>query len=560
MNLFLPRRNSLGGRYFFIISLLFIALLLLDYVISSKYYYNCELDKLHTQAEVITEQFIAMRSFIASQQDRINYDSKGNFEFKHLNPAAVGKGVVDILAERTDYSIKQTRLQARNQDNIPDEFEHEALLQFADDNSLKHVETTAELDGEPVYRHIVPLFAEEDCLACHGMPAGEPDIAGFPKEGYQVGDLAGAISVTIPMAESLAAIRQNRFSLLLFSTILGVAILAAVLLVTGRMVIRPLQELKDRAIKVGEGNLDVSFDDVPAYGEVATLAQEFSAMLAKLKDLYQNMECKVRTRTRELEVANLRLKEGQKVLAQLNQKLSENNRLKSEFLATITHELKTPLTSIVAFSELLLDEIPGPLNEEQRENLMDIKTSSQQLMIMISDILDMAKYDAGHLRLEIERVDLNDIFRVVRRTMSAIAYQNNVRLHVHPVNLPLVYGDPERIRQMIVNLISNAIKFSKEEGEIHVSAAVEGDFAVITVKDNGEGIAPEFLPHIFERFRQADSSNRRRRSGTGLGLALVKTLAEMQGGRVGVSSQLGEGTEFYIYLPFAGKGGQEHEQ
>ncbi|HHX73741.1 MAG TPA: DUF3365 domain-containing protein [Firmicutes bacterium] len=558
--MYLPRRNTLGGRYFFIISLLFIALLLLDYVVSSRFYYNSELDKLHTQAEVITEQFIAVRSYIASQQDWINYNSEGNFEFKHLNPARVGKGVGDILAERTDYSIKQTRLQVRNPENAPDGFERDALLQFADDPTLVHVYSTAELNGEPVYRHIVPLFAEENCLDCHGMPAGDSDVAGFPKEGFQVGDLAGAISVTIPMADSLAAVRQNRFSLLLFSSLLGLAILTAVLLITGRLVVRPLQELKDRAVQAGSGNLDVSFADVPAYGEVATLAQEFSAMLAKFKDLYQNMERKVRTRTRELEVANLRLKEGQKILSQLNQKLSENNRLKSEFMATITHELKTPLTSIVAFSELLLDEIPGPLNEEQRENLMDIKTSSQQLMMLISDILDMAKYDAGHLRLEREQVDLNDIFRVVRRTMSAIAYQNNVTLHVHPVNLPLVYGDPERIRQMIFNLISNAIKFSKDGGEIHVSAAAEDDFAVITVKDNGEGIAPEFLPHIFERFRQGDSSTRRRRSGTGLGLALVKTLAELQGGRVGVSSEVDGGTEFYIYLPFAGKGGQEHEQ
>lgn len=269
-----------------------------------------------------------------------------------------------------------------------------------------------------------------------------------------------------------------------------------------------------------------------------------------IKDLYQNVERKVATRTRELEAANLRLHEGQKVLTQLNQKLGESNRLKSEFMATVTHELRTPLTSVVAFCELMLDEIPGPINDEQRENLLDIKTGSQQLMILINDILDMAKHEAGKLRIDKEEVDLNDVFRIVRRSMSAIAHQNGISLNIEKVQLPLVYGDPQRILQSIINLISNSIKFTKEGGRILVSAKVDNNLAAISVKDTGEGIPLELLPHIFEKFRQGDASLKRRRSGTGLGLALVKTLVELQGGHVAVSSEVGVGTEFTIYLPF----------
>ncbi|HZK24572.1 MAG TPA: MASE3 domain-containing protein [Oscillospiraceae bacterium] len=281
-----------------------------------------------------------------------------------------------------------------------------------------------------------------------------------------------------------------------------------------------------------------------------------------IKDLYQNMERKVATRTRELEAANLRLREGQRVLTQLNQKLSETNRLKSEFLATITHELRTPLTSIVAFCELLLDETAGPINEEQRENLLDIQIGSQQLMILISDILDMAKYEAGHLRLEPENLDLNDVLYIVRRTMVPVAAQQNITLEVQKAELPLVYADPERIRQMIINIISNAIKFTKEGGRVTVFTTAEDARAAIHIEDTGEGIAPELLPHIFEKFRQGDSSLKRRRNGTGLGLALVKTLAELQSGNVSVQSEIGIGTKFSIYIPFSrtDQGGDNDEQ
>ena len=270
-----------------------------------------------------------------------------------------------------------------------------------------------------------------------------------------------------------------------------------------------------------------------------------------IKDLYQNMERKVLARTRELEASNLRLREGQKILTQLNQKLSETNRLKSEFMATVTHELRTPLTSIVAFCELLLDETAGPLTAEQRENLLDINVGAQQLMILISDILDMAKYEAGNLRLNLEKVDLNDVLHVVWRTMAPIASQHNISLEIKKIELPLVLGDPERLRQMIVNLISNSLKYTKEGGRISIWATKEEKCAAIHVKDTGTGIAPEFLPYIFEKFRQGDGSLKRQRSGTGLGLALVKTLAELQGSKVSVKSELGKGTQFTLEIPFA---------
>lgn len=553
--MYLPRKNSLGWRYLWALSALIVGLMLVNYFWSSNYFYRSEFDKLRQKAEIVTEQFVAMRSFIAQNQDRINYDSAGNFEFKHLNPAAVGRGVGDLLVGGGRYTVKQTRLHVRNPANEPDLFEREALRRFAENPGLKEIYSESRIDGKHVFRYIIPVYLETACLSCHGEPAGVTDVSGFAREGLREGELAGAISVRIPMDSAYISLNNSRKNLVYYNIILLLATLAGVLFITGRLVVQPLQALTNKALQVGQGDLNGTFEDVPAYGEVATLTREFSAMVATLKDLYQNMERKVATRTRELEAANLRLTEGKKALTQLNQKISENNRLKSEFMATMTHELRTPLTSIVAFCELLLDEVPGPINAEQRENLLDIKTSAQQLMILISDILDMAKFEAGHLRLEKERVDLNDVFRVVRRTMSSIAYQNGIRLDVDRVNLPLVAGDPERLRQMVVNLTSNAIKYTKEGGRIHISAHADKNYAAIVVQDTGDGIPPELLPFIFEKFRQGDSSMKRRRSGTGLGLALVKTLAELHDGTVAVASEIGRGTEFIIRIPFIGNEG-----
>ena len=519
-----------------------------------------EFQKLREKAHIITEQFVAMRFFIAQNQDRINFDSHGNFEFKQLNPAAVGRGVGNLLAERTQYTIKQTWFNVRNPDNEPDDFERVALEAFNNDSRLTNIDGESITEGQRVYRYVTPLYIEEACLDCHGGPAGTIDMAGYTREGLEVGDLAGIISVAIPTDSVYATLARNRNNMLIFSVLLLLATLSGILYVTSRMVVEPLNELKDRVLQVGNGDLDTNFEDIQAYGEVDTLAREFSAMVTQLKDLYRNMERKVLSRTRELEAANLRLTEGKKALTQLNQKLSDTGRLKSEFMATITHELRTPLTSIIAFCELLLDEIPGELNEEQRENLLDIKTSGQQLMLLISDVLDMAKLEAGHLRLEKENVELNDVFRVVRRTMTPIAYQNNVRLDVTRADLPLAYADPERLRQMLNNLIANAIKFTRENGKIHVYAEAEAKDIAISVEDTGEGIPPDLLPHIFEKFRQGDSSLKRRRSGTGLGLALVKQLAELQGGSVSISSEMGKGTKVTIRVPMVKEeGGSDHE-
>jgi signal transduction histidine kinase len=248
-------------------------------------------------------------------------------------------------------------------------------------------------------------------------------------------------------------------------------------------------------------------------------------------------------------------------LATANEKLKEADRLKSEFVATISHELRTPLNSIIGFTKLILNEIDGPLNELQRTDLTAIYTSSQHLLSLVNDVLDFSKIAAGKMELHREMLDFSEIAVGVMSTTLALLGDKNIELiEEMEEDLPTVYVDRVRIRQVILNLMSNAVKFT-EEGSITLRAKriteevnLDGQrrtmpFILCSVTDTGVGIAGKDIPIVFEEFRQLDSSTSRQAEGTGLGLPISRRLVEMHGGRLWVESELEVGTTFSFTLP-----------
>jgi len=248
-------------------------------------------------------------------------------------------------------------------------------------------------------------------------------------------------------------------------------------------------------------------------------------------------------------------------LAATREKLKEAERLKNEFVATISHEMRTPLNSIIGFTKIILNEIDGPLTEAQRTDLTAIYSSSQHLLNLVNDILDFAKIAAGKMELHKEMLDFREIVVGVMSTTLALVGDKDIEL-IEEVeeNLPTVYADRMRIRQVILNLMSNAVKFTKE-GSItlrakRITEEVELDgqrrsmpFILCSVTDTGIGIAEEDLPIVFAEFRQVDGSIARQAEGTGLGLPISKRLIEMHGGRLWVESKVGVGSTFYFTLP-----------
>jgi len=232
------------------------------------------------------------------------------------------------------------------------------------------------------------------------------------------------------------------------------------------------------------------------------------------------------------------------------ERLREVDRLKSQFLANMSHELRTPLNSIIGYSEVLLDGVDGDLTEDAEEDVEAIHNSGKHLLSIINEILDLAKIEAGEMQLDRKEVDVAEFAAEIVRSGQVLVKDKPVDLLlVNDEPLPVVIADPIRLRQVIWNLMSNAVKFTEEGSVQIILERVDEDFIRVVVKDTGVGMTEEGLNVIFERFSQVDGSSTRRAGGTGLGLTITKQLIEMHGGEIQVTSKMGEGSTFWFTLP-----------
>jgi signal transduction histidine kinase len=230
--------------------------------------------------------------------------------------------------------------------------------------------------------------------------------------------------------------------------------------------------------------------------------------------------------------------------------LKEALELKSRFLSYMSHEFRTPLTSVLSLSGILLQGLDGPLSPEQKKQVQFIRSSVQELSEMVDDLLDLAKVDAGRITVSAEWFEMVDLFAALRGMFKPILTSNAVSLiFEEPDHVPKIYSDDRRLSQILRNFISNALKFTKQ-GEVRVSARLIGDTEIeFAVKDTGVGIQPEHLPALFADFVQIDTRLQRRLRGSGLGLSLSRKLAEILGGRVGVESEPAVGSRFWVIIP-----------
>ena len=256
------------------------------------------------------------------------------------------------------------------------------------------------------------------------------------------------------------------------------------------------------------------------------------------------------------------------VEAELRQKVKEQNeallaavaarqevlhaaQAKEHFFANMSHEFRTPLNAILGFSEVLKEEMFGPLaNDRYREYAEIIHKSGSHLLNLINDVLDMAKVDAGKLEMHFEPVQLFKVISDCVRVVGQQAKQSNIGICIKLYDgIEWLEADDKRLRQMLLNLLSNAVKFTRDGGEIRVSAFRRGKSIAVSVSDTGVGIKPDDIPKVLEPYAQIDSDMGRKHDGTGLGLPLVKELAELHGGTLSIESAIGVGTTVMITLP-----------
>ncbi len=344
-------------------------------------------------------------------------------------------------------------------------------------------------ENQKVLDFALPIFVNEE-------------KAGIARIGFSQDSLHEIVE------ETLRETRKRIFGVavvMLFIGFIGAIILA-------QMMTRPIKRMAKGAGLIGQGKLDTKIV-VESKDELGSLARDLNKMSGQLKEIDQ---------------------------------------MKSDFLASVTHELKSPLTSLIMYIDLFLTGATGKLNDKAKKFLRIMERNSNRLARFIDDLLDMAKIERGKMEIKKESLGIFPIVSETVELMKPQADEKNIEIVTNiPNDLPLVFIDGDRTRQVITNLLSNSIKFTPEKGKISIKIRDDKKYLEVSLSDTGMGIPPEKISKIFDKFEQVKEVRERVKGprGTGLGLAIVKSLVEAQGGKIWVESELDKGSTFYFTLP-----------
>jgi signal transduction histidine kinase len=348
----------------------------------------------------------------------------------------------------------------------------------------------------------------------------------------------GVIEVSLGLEKLDAELRdaQTRQILVALITIFGVSVTGMV--VMGRVVLRPIARVAAAAQRIGQGHFDTQVV-VKSKDEIGQLGKVMNDTATRLKKVYGELES---------EIAERKLAEDE--IRRQAAALERSNKVKDEFLSVVSHELRTPLSAVMGYATLMQDGALGEIQPQQWNALRVIGNQTKDLLSMINSILEATKIGAGSVAMEQQEVDLNALLEEIRQTYDIPLDKDLAFVWDYGDHLPRVRTDRGKLKQILQNLINNAIKFT-DRGQVTLSARYSPETATVEfqVTDTGIGIPMDIQPLIFDRFRQADSSDTRRHGGVGLGLYIVSTLTKLLGGTVRVESTPGNGSTFTVRLP-----------
>jgi len=388
-------------------------------------------------------------------------------------------------------------------------------------------------DGALQSSYIRIFRAADSCITCHN-PQG---TAG----AFALNEPIGAVIIQSRNVGSDIdkTVFMNRVWVVVAGLIGGIGAIVAFYMITQRVILRPIRQLRALANNVAEGNLDIR-SSIATRDEYEKLAEAFNKMLDSLQAAQE-----------KLRQANKQLDDKIIELSERNIELFKANKVKDEFLANISHEFRTPLNAILGFAQLLREK-PEILREDRAQKYAEnIITSGNRLLNMINDLLNLAKMQAGKMGLHIEQTSLDQLCRAAMAAFSLETRQKRIKVKLQvDENIPPLVTDAGKVQQILYNFLSNAVKFTPSRGRIEVRAKMLDERMVrVSVTDTGCGIAEADKEKIFEKFRQLDGSITRQSPGSGLGLAISKELAIMLAGSIGLESELGKGSTFWLDIP-----------
>jgi signal transduction histidine kinase len=485
------------------------------------------------QARVLTRQIILTRQWVSDSQgiylrtDTFGARGGGGFYsdllptergvMQRFTPSMVTKQLSVYSYRQNLYRFRLAGIAPMNPENRPDEFELAAITSFSQDGNKEYY-TLSDHDGEAVFQYSAPLYVDETCLSCH--------------KNYTSGTVSGCLSIHLPVQHVLDSLKSSRMQLFTSASALIILTVLTLYFLVRHLVLKPLGTLEAVADGISLGHFPGPIS-IGSSVEMDRVGQALGSMSSKLEESRNRLEEEVQSATSELALAN--------------EELKTLDRLKSEFLATMSHELRSPLTSIRGG----LDYLRRTETATDRQDYLGIMDKNlRRLVHLVTDIFDITRIEAQKVQWRFAPADLTELVGEIVEIMTPLAEDHGLRMHFLSPGPMHADIDVERIEQVIVNLTDNAIKYSPKGGLISFAVLHENGELQVQVRDQGPGIPAADRELIFKKFHTAPSSGRADKpGGTGLGLAICSQIVRAHGGRIWVEDNPEGGSVFTFALP-----------
>lgn len=533
-------RLSLGLKFIVATTTVLLLVMSITLCLVSKRHQELVFEQTKMQAKALFQQVVITRRWIADHGGvfveklpwvKVNpylkdplMEDKGGKKYVRENPAMVTKQLSLYAQSHGLFSFHITSLKLLNPENAPDDFERQALIEFESKktNEAFKVEKIGSLN---YFRYIAPLYVEEACLECH------------IKQDYREGDVRGAISITVPMEHALSVISTDRKYMIAAATTTAAALVVVLFLITRMVVIGPLYRIRTFMHEFSGGKRR-EFPVLATGDELEDLSRSFVDMARSIDEYHHCLQEKVDTATSELR--------------EKNDELLRLHRTKSGYIAKLSHELRTPLTSIKGAMDYLAARMSAVEGMDGRQDLIVffevIKKNAERMIRLVNNVLDYERIELGTFDMHVREINLKDVFEEVIIGFRAEALTKHTEITFDAEDVSLL-ADEDRMKQVMTNLLSNAMNFSPSSSVISVAVRREGPHAHVSVSDAGPGIPEDERRLVFGQFYSKGVKN-----GTGLGLAICKGIIEAHGGLIGVEGSDRGGSRFYFSVPIQ-KGG-----
>jgi len=488
----------------------------IPYIWMGKLTKNAALDAGRARSEVLLRQHFQKRppdsAALAELDDTgaaLDPNDKLIRWIRDSSPATGEKKADAPFSERVTKMIESLKVDDRKDDNVF----------FVRENGI-------------LTSNYVRIFrATDSCISCHN-PQGSASV-------FSRNQGIGAAVIQRPAGQISKTVLMNWVWITVAGLIGGVGAIVTFYMITQRVILRPIRQLRALANNVADGNLDIR-SSIKTRDEYEKLASAFNHMLDSLQAAQS-----------ELQMANKQLDDKIGQLSQRNIELLKANKIKSEFLANISHEFRTPLNAILGFADIIREKGDSLKKHKAQRYAENIIAGGKRLLAMINDLLDAAKLEAGKMKLHIEKVSIQKLAKAVVASFSSLTKANKIKVKlVLDGDIPPLSTDAGKVSQILYNFLSNAVKFTPQRGRIEIHASMLDDKTVrVSVSDTGCGIAEADREKIFEKFQTTDASLTRPSTGSGLGLAISRELATMLAGSIGIESELGKGATFWLDIP-----------